>query len=276
MRMKNALENFIMSSIDFIMTLRPLPSFKIDQLKNCRIVAHRGAHETLNPLKKAPRENTMEAFRLAKEIGVGAIEFDVRWTKDNVPIIHHDEDTRRVFPKESNPSGVKIYQTTFIELRRDYPEIPTLKEVIDEFKNDMHLMIELKADANHLSNEKAKILSETLSGLLPIKDYHVICLDIDFLLSCKEIDKNARIPIAEMNFNAVCKKTLNHELGGIMGHYLLLNQSMIDHFHSQKKSIGTGFADSPNVLLRELNRKVDWVFTNHPSQLLNFIHQYRA
>jgi glycerophosphoryl diester phosphodiesterase len=47
------------------------------------VVGHRGA------LALAP-ENTFAAFKLAEEIGVDAVEFDVQRTADGVPIVIHD------------------------------------------------------------------------------------------------------------------------------------------------------------------------------------------
>jgi glycerophosphoryl diester phosphodiesterase len=46
------------------------------------VVAHRGV-----PIE-AP-ENTIPSFQRAIDIGADAIEFDVRLTRDRVPIIHH-------------------------------------------------------------------------------------------------------------------------------------------------------------------------------------------
>ena len=48
-----------------------------------QVVAHRGA-------SKARRENTIEAFRLAAELGSNAVELDVRRTADGLLIVHHD------------------------------------------------------------------------------------------------------------------------------------------------------------------------------------------
>jgi glycerophosphoryl diester phosphodiesterase len=48
-----------------------------------RIVAHRGA-------SKIERENTLEAFRMAKTLGADMVELDVRRTVDGVLIVHHD------------------------------------------------------------------------------------------------------------------------------------------------------------------------------------------
>src|SRR5690625_1608942 len=52
------------------------------------IFAHRGAS------KYAP-ENTMAAFKFAYELGAEGIETDVQLTKDNIPVLIHDERVKR-------------------------------------------------------------------------------------------------------------------------------------------------------------------------------------
>jgi glycerophosphoryl diester phosphodiesterase len=47
------------------------------------IIAHRG-------VTSPARENTLEAFRKAIELGADMIEFDVRRTKDLRVVVHHD------------------------------------------------------------------------------------------------------------------------------------------------------------------------------------------
>ena len=51
--------------------------------------AHRGASAY------AP-ENTMEAFRLAQQMGADGIELDVHLTRDGKILVTHDENARRV------------------------------------------------------------------------------------------------------------------------------------------------------------------------------------
>ena len=52
------------------------------------IIGHRGASAV------AP-ENTLAAFREAVAVGADGIEFDVRLTRDGVPVVIHDRDLRR-------------------------------------------------------------------------------------------------------------------------------------------------------------------------------------
>src|ERR687897_900990 len=52
------------------------------------IIGHRGASAV------AP-ENTMAAFRKAIEAGADGIEFDVRLSRDGLPVVIHDDSLRR-------------------------------------------------------------------------------------------------------------------------------------------------------------------------------------
>lgn len=70
------------------------------------IIAHRGASNY------AP-ENSFPAFELAYEMKADGIETDVQLTKDNIPVLFHDEGLQRIF-------GVKgwITQFTLDELKQ--------------------------------------------------------------------------------------------------------------------------------------------------------------
>lgn len=63
-------------------------------LKLPKIIGHRGA------CAYAP-ENTLESIKTAHDMGVDWVELDVKLTRDDVPIIFHDDDLNRT----SNGSG---------------------------------------------------------------------------------------------------------------------------------------------------------------------------
>lgn len=95
-------------------------------------IAHRGYSGKFD-------ENTMIAFRKAIEYKADGIETDVQLSKDNIPIIIHDETLDRT----TNGKGyVKDY--TLEELKKfrtkNGEEIPTLKELL-EFAVELNIKV---------------------------------------------------------------------------------------------------------------------------------------
>ncbi len=102
------------------------------------IVGHRGA-KGLEP------ENTIRSIKRAIALGVDAVEVDVRITKDNIPVIMHDETLDRT----TNGKG-RVRDYTLKELKKfnagDNEKIPTLEEVVKEVAGKVVLFIEIKED----------------------------------------------------------------------------------------------------------------------------------
>lgn len=94
-------------------------------MKTPLIWAHRGAsgYET---------DNTMEAFKLAIEMGADGLESDVHITKDNHLIFFHD-DTVEYQGKQISPSSLTLEQLRSITLKNNR-NIPTVAEVFEYFK----------------------------------------------------------------------------------------------------------------------------------------------
>lgn len=99
-------------------------------------IGHRGA-------RAYEPENTLRSFGKALEIGVDAIEFDVRKTKDNHLVVVHDADVKRT----TNGKG-SVADFTLKEIKEFSTEkgekIPTLEEALDYIGNKARILIELK------------------------------------------------------------------------------------------------------------------------------------
>ncbi|MGH9171953.1 MAG: glycerophosphodiester phosphodiesterase [Acidimicrobiales bacterium] len=91
------------------------------------VLAHRGS---VAPARRV-RENTIEAFELAAELGADGVELDVRLTADGQLVLHHDA---LVPPEtEAEPGGGERSPGVRIETanRADLPGwIPTLEEAL--------------------------------------------------------------------------------------------------------------------------------------------------
>lgn len=231
---------------------RQTPSKEL--LERIKIVAHRGDWNLTDR-----KENTLAAFKSCLNKGIWAVEMDIRWTSDNVPIVHHDASPLRVFGED-----FWISEMSFANLRKQIPLIPSLQEIVELFAGKIHLMIELK---NHPTPDQAKILWDVLSPLNPVHDFHFMSLDLERFHPLKNFPNKSFVSIARTNIFAVYKKSLEMELGGFTGQYFLLTSKMKNTCQKQNILVGTGFPDGDELLFRETNRQVDWVFTNHPIEL---------
>jgi len=101
-----------------------------------RLIGHRGA-AALAP------ENTMPSFVKAYECGATAIEFDVRLTKDGVPIIYHDSNFKRLTGFNAYVTDVSFEETKKLRVKGEAP-IPTLEEVLEFASGKLAVDIELK------------------------------------------------------------------------------------------------------------------------------------
>ena len=110
------------------------------------VVGHRGAG------LDAP-ENTLAAFRLCKIRGCDFVEFDVALTKDNVPVIFHDDDLIRVAGVDRKIADMTWEECKQINLSALHPSggkfpeerIPTFDETVRLLlQQKMKFFIDLK------------------------------------------------------------------------------------------------------------------------------------
>ena len=99
------------------------------------VIGHRGA------AGHAP-ENSLEAFEIAFDSGVDAIEFDVKYVHDEL-IVFHDDTVERL--TDSTGAIDSFSKTEFAQLRLHNDEpIPTLEQVWDIVPPSIGINIELK------------------------------------------------------------------------------------------------------------------------------------
>ncbi len=95
------------------------------------IAAHRGASAYTH-------QNTLEAFSLALDMCADMIEFDIRLTSDNIPVVFHDADIE----------NIPVASLTYERLRQISDSlgfsIPTFKETVKMFGGKIAFDVELK------------------------------------------------------------------------------------------------------------------------------------
>lgn len=132
---------------------------KFNNEEDVLAIAHRGFSS------EAP-ENTLAAIELAKANGYNAVELDIAWTKDGIPVLLHDSTIGRT---SDGPNSAKCSDMTYQDLLKyDFgswageqfagTKIPTFSEALDCCAdNKMEFFAELK-DTKDFTYEKAQEL----------------------------------------------------------------------------------------------------------------------
>lgn len=235
--------------VDYVFACLPRKTPQHHQSPNACLIAHRGAHSR----KRGIIENTDAAFSAALAVDCWGIEFDVHATADQVLVVNHDPTLKRIWGK-----NVAINTLTFKQLRQLAPQIMSLAEVVERYGKRLHLFIELKAPFNAESS-----LYQDLSTLTPSVDYHLLSLCESVFASLRSFPLETMLLVAVHNnvthFSSLC---LQKHYGGVLGHYLLFNNTKINRLKEAKKLVGVGMIDSRFALYRELNRGLQWIFSN--------------
>ncbi len=199
---------------------------------------------------------------MAYERGIWGIEFDVRWTKDLHPVVIHDPDLKRVFGLD-----LKVGEVTREELKSRCPAVPLLSEVIEKYGKKLHFMLEIKTEPYPDRVRQNDIFKDLFSSLKPRIDYHVMSLTPAMLDLITFVPTSALIPIAMLNMAQISKLALEKNYCGVAGHYLLLDNAKLAKHRKKGQQVGTGYPGSKNCLFREINRGVEWIFSNNAGEL---------
>jgi len=114
------------------------------------VVGHRGSRGL------AP-ENTVAGVNKALEYKVDEIEIDIRVTKDNIVVVHHNRDVQ-----DQTTARYDTRHHTYTELKQHKPDLATLSEILAAVNQKVPLMIEVK------HGEKTRpiinVLQDAISG----------------------------------------------------------------------------------------------------------------
>ena len=103
--------------------------------------AHRGLHDRTRGVP----ENSMAAFRLARERGFG-VELDVHLTRDGRLAVVHDKSLKRTAGVDVEVESLTVEELKQFRLEGTEETIPMLEEVAALFQDGPPLLVELKAD----------------------------------------------------------------------------------------------------------------------------------
>lgn len=104
---------------------------------------HRYAHRGLHDIQKGVPENSLLAFRLARDAGYG-IELDVHLSKDGKLVVEHDDTLRRTCGADLRIEETDWETLSALRLEGTEERLPLLEEVFSLVDGKVPLLIELK------------------------------------------------------------------------------------------------------------------------------------
>lgn len=230
------------------------------------IIAHRGAS------RHAP-ENTLPAFQLAYELGANGIETDVHLTKDNIPVLIHDETLKRT---ASHSGYVKDF--TFAQLKeldagswfaKTYADTPILSlEEFLEWVEPKHLSLNIelknnKIDYNHLEY----IVYEMLEHFQLIERTTISTFNNHSVKRMSMLDVEVALLTSRRRWNLI---QYGKQLGADAVHikHTLLNTRLIKQSQEEEIAVRVYTVNKARQILKCFNYKCRGLFTDMPQKAL--------
>lgn len=237
------------------------------------IIGHRGASAV------AP-ENTMAAFREAIAVGADGIEFDVRLTKDGVPVVIHDSTLRRTGGLNQRIADLTSQELSKVDVGSwfkprsfENEKVPSLEELFTLFgANNLTLYLEMKCDAPVEQRPLAEACSRMIKEHALKERVVVECFQLAALQVLKEIDPDIKTAaLFDRTFTDQSIITRATEIGAmaVALHHRLARKGLVEKAKQAGMHVAVWTVDDPIWIDRARAIGIDALITNDPARMLN-------
>ena len=217
-------------------------------------IGHRGARAY------AP-ENTLASFKKALEIGVNAVELDVRKTKDNQLVVIHDADIKRTTDGEG-----MVDELTLKEIKgfsaEEGEKIPTLQEALDFLDKKVKVFIELKE-----TGSEEQVLSIVHERGLE-KNVAIISFLEDALKKVRTLDKNIETGLLYARHKNPVKAALELKTNYLLALYQFTHSANVEKAHENGLKIIVWTINKPEEVEEYTKKGVDGIASDKPDILM--------
>ena len=242
------------------------------------IIGHRGASAV------AP-ENTIAAFREAIEAGADGIEFDVRLTKDGLPVIIHDSTLQRTGRLRSRVADLTWSELKTVDVGSWFPHgnfanepLPSLEQLFTLFKeNDLGLYLEMKCDSPSEHLPLAQACSELINQFSFKERVFVECFDLRALDLIKTIDEEIKTAAlfqpslsqpSLLSDQRIINQATAIKASAVALHHRLARTSLVEKAKSAGLHVAVWTVDDPAWVERARSMGIDALITNDPAKML--------
>jgi len=216
-------------------------------MENVTAVGHRG-----DPYRA--RENTVDSLRSALEQGADVVEFDVRVTRDGVPVLLHDETLQRLWEVD------RPLQSLSADEVRGLTDggVPTLVEALAATEGS-RVMVDLPGTADPRAVHRVVDVIREYGA----DDRAYYCAGADTMLAVRAADASAEIALTWTSLapprpavlDAVRPRWLNYR-------FTLVDRDLVARVHRDGYLLSVWTPDTRRSMRRLLDLGVDSITTN--------------
>lgn len=224
-----------------------------------KIVGHRGA-------SGQELENTIKSFKLAKKLGVDAIELDILITKDGKFVVCHDNKLKRLTGKKLSIDDLSYTELAEIHLNNG-ETIPLLYDVLSII-GKIPVVLDIKTDKN--LPELFQLIAE-----FPSMQFTIVTEHRHLIRECKT--RRPDIPaFVQCHYSpfGLMKTVRKFEADGLNLNFFWLNP--LTYRAARKKGLQIQVYTVNNVLVAQMIKKLYpgiWICTNHPDKFLDALNK---
>lgn len=216
------------------------------------VIAHRGA-------SVAARQNTLDAFRIAVEMGADWIELDVRRSRDDVLIISHDAHL---------DDGRFLVEHDHADLPDD---VPTLAEAL-EACNGAKVNIEIKNEPDDRDYDAEHQISDATVGLALAyrdpQDLLITSFNLDTVKRIQAVDPSLRVGFVTgfdvMQVQMLLDHAAEAGMDAIIPYDRTVDRRFIERAHEQGLAVNTWTVNDPDRMRELIGMGIDGLITDVP------------
>jgi glycerophosphoryl diester phosphodiesterase len=211
-------------------------------------VGHRGA-------RAYEVENTLESFRKAIELGVNAIELDVREAKDGTLVISHDDNLKKVFGKD-----IQIKEATLKELKKASEDaIPTFDEALRFADRKIEkILVELK-EAGSEKKALEVIKKEKLTDRVILVSFHE-----EALMKVRTLDKGIETGLIYARHKNPVDAALKLDAQYLLPLYRFTHTKNVENAHKHNLKVIVWTINTEEEVRKYLAKGVDGIASDRP------------
>ena len=223
------------------------------------IIGHRGASAV------AP-ENSIAAFEAAIAAGADGIEFDVRLSRDGVPVIIHDDTLQRTHGLRG-----RVVDSSANELGS--VGVPSLRDLFELMsQNDLILYLEIKGSSAALAERCCELVSE-----FSYEDRVIVeCFDLNVIKNIRTLKTAALFEPRIYTDQRVIDRTLEARASVLALHHRLAKSTLVEKAKLAGLRVVVWTVDDPAWIARAQAMGIEALITNDPATMIEASDRLRV